>query len=371
MRFLSHSYYMNMALDLAKKASPLVLPNPRVGCVIVKNGTIIGKGYHQKYGEKHAEVLAIEDAIKNGYLLKNATMYVSLEPCCHFGKQPPCTEAIIKSGIKKVVVATRDPNPLVNGNGIQILKQHGIEVVEGVLQKEAESINKDFFKYIKKGIPYTAIKVAQSIDGKIAKPSNKRFLFSTEEENVFVHSLRQKYMATLVSVNTVISDNPILNARYGEIVRQPIRVVLDTKLRIPLECNIVKTSDEYSTYIVCSENVNDTQKIDLLSQKGIKIIFAKSSEDGHLDLSDAFSKLAQQKIVSVLVEGGSLLNFSLLKQRIADYWYSLIFNVFIGGQHTKGAVGGEGFEEFFPKLVNTKVTTFKNSTIIEGDISYV
>ncbi|BCS81927.1 bifunctional diaminohydroxyphosphoribosylaminopyrimidine deaminase/5-amino-6-(5-phosphoribosylamino)uracil reductase RibD [Anaerocellum diazotrophicum] len=371
MRTLSHSYYMNIALELAKEASPLVLPNPRVGCVIVKKGTIIGKGYHQKYGEKHAEVLAIEDAIKNGNSLKNATMYVSLEPCCHFGKQPPCTDAIIKSGIKKVVVAIKDPNPLVNGKGIQILKQHGIEVIEGILEKEAESVNKDFFKYMKKGIPYIAIKVAQSIDGKIATPSNKRFLFNTDDENIFVHSLRQKYMATMVSVNTVISDNPILNARYGPIVRQPIRVVLDSKLRIPLDCNIVKTSDKYSTYIVCSENVNDVRKIELLSKKGIKIIFATSSEDGHLDLLDAFSKLAQQKIVSVLVEGGSLLNFSLLKQRVVDYWYSLIFNVFIGGQNTKSVVGGEGFEDFFPKLVNTKVTTFKNSTIIEGDITYV
>lgn len=368
MRCLSHSYYMNIAIELSKQGEYFVLPNPRVGCVIVKNGTIIGKGYHQRYGEKHAEALAIEDAIKNGHSPKNATMYVTLEPCCYFGKQPPCTEAIIKSGIKRVVIATKDPNPSVNGKGIERLKSEGIEVVTGILENEAIQLNKDFFKFIQTNLPYVAIKVAQSIDGKIVNPLNEKFIFNTDEENLFVHSLRQKFMAVLISANTAIKDNPLLNVRFGRIIKQPIRVVLDTNLKIPLDCQIVKTADEYQTYIVYAKE--DCKKEDILFKKGIKLIKAGLS-NGHIDLADAFSKLAKEGIASILIEGGGILNFSLLKERLADYWYSLVFNLFIGGEATKTSVDGEGFLDFYPRLSNIKITQFKNSTLIEGDINYV
>ncbi len=359
---------MNVALELAKQGEYFVLPNPRVGCVIVKNGTIIGRGFHQRYGDRHAEVLAIEDAIKNGYSLKNATMYVTLEPCSHYGKQPPCTEAIVRSGIKKVVVATKDPNPLVNGKGIARLKSAGIEVIVGILENEAILLNKDFFKFIKTNLPYIAVKVAQSLDGKIASPGGERFSFNTEEENDFVHLLRQKYMAVLVSANTVITDNPMLNARFGKIIRQPARVVIDTNLKIPTNSKIVETAKDYQTFVVYSKK--NEEKIKILSQSGIKLIEADESENG-MDLRDALSKLAKEKIASILVEGGGNLNFSLLKEGLADYWYSFVFHTFIGGKATKTSVDGEGFLNSYPKLSNVKITRFKNSTLIEGDISYV
>lgn len=312
---MSDQAYINLCIELAKKSYGLVSPNPLVGCVIVKNEKIIGSGFHQKYGDKHAEINAIESAKQS---LEGATLYVNLEPCSHFGKTPPCVDRIIKSGIKRVVVGTIDPNPLVSGRGIESLKNAGINVTVGILEEESYQLNKFFFKFIKSKIPYINLKIAQTLDGFIADKSNNSKWISSASSRKLVHSMRAQYDAVLIGVNTANIDDPLLNVRLTD-GRNPLRIILDSDLRINNSLKLITRNKDEKTFIVCSEAalLKNKNKIKYLQSKGVKLLSVKKNDSG-LDLKMLLSVLGKQNISSILVEGGAKIFSSFLKKKLWD-----------------------------------------------------
>lgn len=307
--------YMQIALDLAKERKGYTHPNPTVGAIIVKNNTIIGKGYHYKAGMLHAEREAIKDAKSKGNNLIGSTMFVTLEPCCHYGKTPPCTNAIIEEGISKVVVATLDPNPLVAGKGIQILKENGIEVIVGILEKEAKKLNEDFFIYITQKRPFIHLKVAQTFDGKIATKTGSSKWITSEESRKFAHTLRNEATAILVGSNTALIDNPSLTVRYVKTEKQPIRVLLDSKLKVPIDYNIY--NNQAKTIVITSKNTN-TKNLEKLSQKENVEIYQLDLYNEKFKIKDILDILYKNKIVHLLVEGGKEVITSFIKESFFD-----------------------------------------------------
>jgi diaminohydroxyphosphoribosylaminopyrimidine deaminase / 5-amino-6-(5-phosphoribosylamino)uracil reductase len=332
--------FMEMALRLAQKGEGGVNPNPLVGAVIVKDGSIIGEGFHEIYGGPHAEVNAFADAAKRGFDTDGATIYVTLEPCCHHGKTPPCTEAIIRNGISRVVIGTLDPNPLVAGNGAAILREAGISVVSGIMENECMAMNEVFIKYITTGRPFVVLKSAMSLDGKIATYTGESQWITCEESRKSVHLLRNKYTGILVGVGTVIADDPMLTARL-EGSRNPVRIVVDTNLRIPLKSAILRTSGEVRTIIATSKD-GDCEKAKLIKAMGAQVIRAKS-HDGRVSLDDVMVQAGSMGIDSVLIEGGGEVNFSALSENIVDKVMYYVAPLIIGGSTSKGTVGGQGF----------------------------
>lgn len=328
--------YMKLALDLARMGEGKTAPNPMVGAVIVKDNRIIGKGYHTKHGALHAEREAFASLTESA---EGATLYVTLEPCCHYGKTPPCTEAIIEHHIKRVVVAVKDPNPLVAGKGLRILEEHGIEVTTGVLEKEALELNRVFFHYITHKTPYIVMKYAMSADGKIACHTGLSKWITGSSAREHVHMLRNRYRAIMVGIGTVLADDPMLNCRMEGGV-DPIRIICDTSLRIPLSSNIVKTALQIPTYIIC--HTNDTSRKAALESAGAHIIEAPL-KDGKLDLVWLMEQLGSLNIDSVLVEGGGTLNESLLKANLVNALMVYIAPKIIGGSQSKTPVEGIGF----------------------------
>jgi diaminohydroxyphosphoribosylaminopyrimidine deaminase/5-amino-6-(5-phosphoribosylamino)uracil reductase len=298
--------FMQIAMTLAKKGVGKVEPNPAVGAVLVKNNKIIGKGFHKKFGGPHAEINALKNCKKS---LAGATMYVTLEPCCHFGKTPPCTKTIIKAGIKKVVAATKDPTKKVNGKGFKILKKAGIEVKTGLCKNEAQKLNAAFFKFARTRKPWVIIKWAQSADGFLARKDKKRWITNSKSKKD-VHKLRRKAQAILVGINTVLADDPMLTAR-PDTGNQPIRVVLDSQLKIPLNCNLIKTAKKTP---VCIFTTTGRAKI---KQKGVETVKVGKYK-GTINLKTVLAKLAQRDIQQILVEGGKEVITSFLKQKLAD-----------------------------------------------------
>ena len=293
--------YMDLALELAEKGRGYVNPNPMVGAVVVKNGEIVGKGWHKYFGGPHAEVYALDEA---GEKAEGATIYVTLEPCSHFGKTPPCVEKIKKFKIKKCVIACLDPNPLVAGRGKKILEEAGIEVVVGVREKEAKSLNKVFMKYITEKNPYLFLKCAITLDGKIATNYNDSKWITNEKSREKVQLLRHEYMGIMVGINTLINDNPRLTARVENGIN-PYRIVVDPHLRIPLESNFVSlgSEDEKSIVITSLENINN-EKISELEKNKIKIVYMEGYD---FSVDEILKKIGELKIDSVLLEGGSYL----------------------------------------------------------------
>ncbi|MCX5633862.1 MAG: bifunctional diaminohydroxyphosphoribosylaminopyrimidine deaminase/5-amino-6-(5-phosphoribosylamino)uracil reductase RibD [Phycisphaerae bacterium] len=298
--------YMRLALDLAWKGIGSVEPNPAVGCVIVKNGKIIGKGFHKKFGGSHAEINALKSCKQSS---AGATMYVTLEPCCHYGKTPPCTNAIIKAGIKKIAAATKDPTKKVNGKGFKILKKAGMKVITGICQNEAQILNAPFLKFAGTKKPWVIIKWAQSADGFLARTDKKRWITNSKSRKD-AHKLRRKVQAILVGINTVLADNPMLTAR-PDTGRQPLRVVLDSRLKIPLDCNLIKTAKKMP---VCIFTTIDKAKI---KQKGVKIV-KTGKYKGKINLKTVLAELGKRNIQQLLVEGGEKIITSFLKQNLAD-----------------------------------------------------
>ncbi|MCD7905977.1 MAG: bifunctional diaminohydroxyphosphoribosylaminopyrimidine deaminase/5-amino-6-(5-phosphoribosylamino)uracil reductase RibD [Clostridiales bacterium] len=331
-------FYMKLALKNALKGQGFVSPNPMVGAVIVKNGRILAEGWHHRCGDLHAE----RDAFSN---LKDdcagADMYVTLEPCCHYGKQPPCTEAIIEHKIKWVFIGSDDPNPLVNGKGCEILEKNGIEVIKGVLKEECDSINKVFFHYIKTGLPYCVCKYAMTADGKIASYSGDSKWISCEESRKLVHEMRGIYRGILAGINTVLADDPMLNCRIpGR--PGPVRIICDSSLKIPLESKIVKTAGKYETIVAAV--TGEAEKAEALRASGINVLFVKEKE-GHIDLRDLFSKLGKLKIDSLLVEGGGDINFSVLSEGLCSKLFVFTAPKILGGREAKTPVEGKGIEK--------------------------
>ncbi len=334
------SRYMKRAIELAALGRGRTSPNPLVGAVIVKDGEIVGEGYHQKAGTPHAEVHALAAA---GSEARGAALYVSLEPCCHHGRTPPCTEAIIKAGIKRVVIATLDPNPKVAGGGLAILQEAGIETKYGVMQEAAVELNEIFFKYIQSGLPFIALKTAMTMDGKIAACSGDSRWITGAEARQYVHRLRNTYDAIMVGIGTVLADNPQLNTRLNDgNSRDPVRIVIDSQLDLPLNSIIARSSREQSSIVFCGSNI-DEGRAEALSVQGAEIIRLEL-EDDRVPLSKVMTILADRDITSVLVEGGAEINASLLEAGLVDKYYWFIAPKLIGGRNAPTPVGGAGYE---------------------------
>ena len=378
---------MQRAIALAKKGAGFVNPNPMVGCVVVKDNEIITEGYHEYYGGLHAERNALTNTAAD---CKDATLYVTLEPCCHHGKTPPCTDIIIEKGIKKVVVGLLDPNPLVAGKGISILQNAGIEVVTGVEEDKIKELNKVFLKYIKTKRPYVILKTAMTLDGKIASHTGDSKWITNEKSRQLVHKLRSEMMGIVAGIGTVKADNPMLNCRLEgqqttdnrqQSVRQPIRIIVDTKASISLDSNIVKTANEYRTILaigrdvtpVASEQttVNSQQpKADIFKSFNVEILQCEE-KDGHVDINDLMIKLGQMGIDSLLLEGGSCLNAAFLEADCVDEVYAFIAPKIIGGEHSKSPIGGKGIELMRDAITFDKVEIeqIENDILIKGRIT--
>lgn len=319
--------YMHRAIELAKGGIGFVNPNPLVGAVIVKNGKIIGEGFHRRYGELHAERNALLNCRERGENPRGADMYVTLEPCCHYGKNPPCTDAVIQSGIKRVFVGSSDPNPLVAGKGVKILRDAGIEVTENVLRDECDAINKIFFHYITTKTPYVILKNAITADGKIASSTGDSRWITNEKSRALSHLTRKRVSAILVGVNTVITDNPMLNCRC-ENPSNPIRIICDTHLRIPLDSAVLKTAKEIPTFIAAASA--DGKKREQIEKSGAKLIIT-AEKDNHVDLADLMKKLGEAAVDSVLIEGGGSICASALKSKIVNSIQIYIAPKIMGG----------------------------------------
>lgn len=307
--------YIKLTLELAAKGKGRVSPNPLVGCVIVKDNKIIGAGCHEYYGGNHAEVNALLSASDD---VSGATLYVNLEPCSHFGKTPPCADAIISSGIKKVVVGTLDNNPLVSGNGVRKLLSAGIDVKVGVRENECLELNRFFFKYIQKQIPYVTLKIAQTIDGKIADSRMQSKWITSRQSRLEVHLFRARYDAVMIGRNTVEQDDPHLTVRMTE-GRNPKRVILDSSLNISLNKHIFKVNPEKNIVLITSKkSKKKVRKLHELEKRGVKVLFCETYSDGNIDLSKALRLLGKEKISSLLVEGGSRLFTNFLRDKLAD-----------------------------------------------------
>lgn len=354
--------YMKMALDEAVKGTGRVSPNPLVGAVIVRDGRIIAKGYHHFCGGLHAERDALKNCTEDA---AGSTMYVTLEPCCHTGRQPPCTQAIIDSGIKRVVIGSGDPNPLVSGKGAEILRDHGIEVTEYVLEKECREVNEIFFHYITTGRPFVTMKYAMTADGKIATKSGLSKWITGDIARENVHKDRNRYTAIMVGTGTVIADDPELTCRI-EGGRDPVRIICDTRLRTPLESRIVKTSQDIRT-IICT-GVSDNEKLSPYIEAGCEML-SVPEKDGHIDIEKMMSFLGKMEIDSILLEGGGTLNWSVLSSGCVSKVQTYIAPKIFGGI-AGSPVGGEGVEmpsDAF-ELYDSKIIRLGDDIMIESRV---
>ncbi len=324
-------YYMRIALDLARRSPALPYPNPWVGCVIVRNGRIVGKGFHRGAGTHHAEVEALIDA---GPKARGAALYVTLEPCCHFGRTPPCTDAILKAGIREVFYAMNDPNPRVAGKGAQLLRRHGLKVHRGYCAQEAAAINEMYIKFQTTGLPFVTAKVATSLDGKIATRTGRSQWITDEEARRRARQLRAEHQAVLVGINTVLSDNPHLGPREPG-TGEPWRIVLDSRLRIPLNSQIVKSG---KCIVACTAQASAAKKA-RLEKAGVKVMSFKGSR---VPLPPLLKQLAEAEIISILVEGGGEVLGSFFDERLVDRVCWFLSPVILGSTKSRVAVAGNG-----------------------------
>lgn len=327
--------YMTQAIELAERARGRTNPNPLVGCVIVKDGEILAEGFHERAGEWHAERNAI---LNSNADLRGATAYVTLEPCCHHGRTPPCSDLLIERGIKKVFIGSRDPNPLVAGKGARQLREAGVEVVEDFMRAECDKLNPVFFHYIQTRRPYVLLKYAMTADGKIATCTGESKWITGEAARAEVQQTRHEYRAIMVGVETVLADDPLLNCRLPH-ARQPVRIVCDSNLRTPMDSRLMRTAKNYRTIIatIC----DDMQKIARFRPLGAEILQCKT-KNKRVDLADLLQKLGEMQIDSLLIEGGSSLNFSALESGIVNRVHCYIAPKLIGGRTAKTPIGGEG-----------------------------
>lgn len=322
--------FLKETLKLAKKGIGWVNPNPMVGAIIVKNGTIIGKGYHKKAGAPHAEIEALNAVTADP---KGATIYVNLEPCSHYGKTPPCVDAIIKAKITKVVCCTNDPNPLVKGKGLKKLEEQGILISAGMLQKEARELNEIFFTFHEKKRPFIALKFAASLDGKIATAAGDSKWITNEKSRKFARILRSQYQSILVGSNTIIKDNPHLGTRMNG-KKEPVRIILDSRLRIPFDSLVLRDNN----VIIATTTNAAIAKKNILKEKGIEIL----EFDKKILLPELLHELAKREITSCFVEGGSRILGSFVDAKLADRVYAFHAPMIIGGEKAIPAVGGNG-----------------------------
>ena len=322
---MNDEYYMNLALQLAAKGRGKVSPNPMVGAVIVKKGKIIGRGYHQRYGESHAEVNAIANATAD---IAGSTLYVTLEPCCHEGKTPPCVEIIAKKNIARVVIGTIDSNPLVSCQGINYLQNLGIEVKTGVLENECRNLNEVFFHFMETGLPFVTIKYAQTLDGRIATMKGRSQWISSEASMKYAHKLRAEHDAILVGAGTIKKDDPELTVRLVR-GRNPLRIVVDSRLKIQYRYRVLQNTLPAKTLIATVKSSGD-HKYKNIAATDVQIITVDADKQGKVDLKKLLKKLAARGISSVLIEGGAQIITSILRDNLADRLVTVIAPKILG-----------------------------------------
>jgi diaminohydroxyphosphoribosylaminopyrimidine deaminase/5-amino-6-(5-phosphoribosylamino)uracil reductase len=359
-----HESYMQRTFELAKLGWGRTNPNPLVGAVIVRDGKIIAEGYHEKLGYAHAEVAAFKNAKED---VRGGTLYVNLEPCSHYGRTPPCAKTIIEKGISEVVIAMTDPNPKVAGRGIEMLKEAGIQVVYGILEKEAKKLNEIFIKYITQKRPFVIMKTAMTLDGKIASVCGDSKWISGETSRQYVHTLRNRVAAIMVGINTVLADNPSLTTRLDSgKTRDPVRIVIDSKGVIPLDSRVINVESS-AGLILATTTALEHEKERLLMNKGVQIL-KLDGPGGHVDLVKLMDQLYKLEIDSVLLEGGGELNAAALDSGIVDKVMTFIAPKIIGGRDAKTPVEGVGIKimEHAVKLQDINISRFDEDILIEG-----
>jgi diaminohydroxyphosphoribosylaminopyrimidine deaminase/5-amino-6-(5-phosphoribosylamino)uracil reductase len=357
---------MAYALSMAELARGYTSPNPAVGAVLVQDGIVVGLGHTQQPGLAHAEVMAINQA---GDMARGATMYVTLEPCCHHGKTPPCTEGIISAGVSEVHVAVVDPNPKVNGNGIAKLESAGIKTVVGEYSAKASEINEGYFKFIQTGLPFVIAKFAMSLDGKIATRSGDSKWITGDEARNYAHGQRHIVDAVMVGAETILADDPQLTARGysgkgGRSKQQPLRVIVDGKGRVPANARVF--SEPGKTVVAIADRFLDGEK-SRLTREGTEYLSLKS-DNGSIDLSELLSMLGKRNITTVMVEGGSTLLGDIFDKLLVDKVLVFVAPIIIGGEKAKTAVGGIGIEKVKDalQLRDVRIERFKDEILISG-----
>ena len=340
--------WMRRAIELARTAAGWTNPNPLVGAVVVRDGRIIGEGCHERYGEAPAERNALADCAARGEDPRGATLYVTLEPCCHTGKQPPCTEAVIASGVARVVVGSRDPNPLVAGKGNALLREAGIHVDEDVLRAECDVLNPFFFHYIQKKRPYVVAKWAMTLDGKIAAHTGDARWVSGEESRANVHDLRHRLAAIMVGSGTALADDPSLTARRDVPSNQPLRVIVDGSLRISPESQLVRTAREVAVLVATAQPADD-ERAARLRELGVEVVSVPGA-DGGVDLAGLMDELGARGVDSLLVEGGGGLHEAMFRAGLVDEVVVYLAPKVVGGADAKTPVEGEGFAKMADAL---------------------
>ncbi|VAX32864.1 Diaminohydroxyphosphoribosylaminopyrimidine deaminase / 5-amino-6-(5-phosphoribosylamino)uracil reductase [hydrothermal vent metagenome] len=353
-------------MELALKGQGRTSPNPMVGAVLVKNGLVVGEGYHRKAGLPHAETEALRRA---GNKARGADLYVNLEPCCHFGKTPPCTDAIISAGVKKVIVGMRDPNRLVSGKGFRQLKKNGVQVVTGVLRKECERLNEVFIKFVRTGYPFVLLKTAISLDGKIATGSGESQWITGAKAREKVHRIRNEVDAIVAGAGTIVKDNPFLTTRLKQksaVVKHPVRVILDNEFIVPLKSNVFRNADKERVLYATSKGLPASRRKEL-TRRGVDILVLKEKK-GKVDLQGLMRALGELDITSVLIEGGGEVNASALEAGLVDKVLFFIAPILIGGKDAPGPLGGKGIghlKDAF-KIKNMTVNSIGNDLLLEG-----
>lgn len=356
-------YFMAIALEEARKGIGRTSPNPCVGAIIVRNGKILGKGYHKRAGTPHAEINAINDAKKS---VQGATIYVTLEPCSHTGKTPPCCQALVDAGFARVVVGMTDPNPLVNGRGIDFLREHGVEVTSGVLTQECEAVNYPFIKFITQGLPWMIMKAGISLDGRLNYLRGSSGWITGKETGIAVHQLRDSVDAIMVGRKTVEIDNPSLTTRLpGKNCKDPIRIIVDSDLTSPIEAKVFHLESKAPTWIICSQSASDEKKR-RFTDLGVRIIQVAGEESG-VSLKGAMYELAKNDVCSVLVEGGSTLHGSLLRQGLYDFAHLFYAPLFAGDDGVPLISGmGVAGRTHAPKLASPTIKKYGDDVMISG-----
>jgi len=355
--------FMKIAIDLARKGEGFTSPNPMVGAVVVKDGKIVGTGYHQAAGLAHAEVNAIDDAGNNA---KGGTLYVTLEPCNHTGRTPPCTEKILKAGIKRVVSSMYDPNPDVKGGGIAYLKEKGIEITTGVCEDEAKKLNEIFIKYIRTRLPFVIVKCAATLDGRIATRTGDSKWVSCETSRRFVHQLRHATDAIMVGIGTVKKDNPALTTRLDNKGKDPVRIILDTHLSVPEDAKVLKNDSDAETFVITGNNIQPDKKSKIASKK-VKIIESPLKE-GRIDFASLMSQLGSLGITSILIEGGSQVIASAFAAKIVDKIIFFYAPKILGGDDGVPICKGKGpaLMKDSIQIRDINIRRFDDDVMIEG-----
>ncbi len=357
--------FLEMAYGLAEKAKGWANPNPYVGAVIVKKGAIVGTGYHEKPGKPHAEVIALKKA---GSRARNATVYVTLEPCVHWGRTPPCVDSLVHAGITRVVVSALDPNPLVHKMGIQKMRQAGIQVSIGLLEEKNDRLNEIYNKYIRHKMPFVTAKVASSLDGKIATRTHDSRWISSRQTRAYVHILRGEHMAIMIGINTLLHDDPLLTIRHPLWQKKQImRIIIDSRLRFPFEAKILRTRMR-GRILIFTHQSGTSRKAKQLKDKGVEIIPFRNSHSGGLDLKRILAWLGQNEVSSVMVEGGARLLTSFLERRLIDKIFVTLSTTLMGGETAPTFFEGKGFSavQQAVRLRDTKCFTIGKDMILEG-----